>query len=188
MAKRRSARPLTQEDREMWRRVTQSVRPVNLPSRLVSAEPPNTAAPPAKKPKQAKPPAPPKSSAKGPNPASAVQLDGKLDSRLRRGRLEPERTLDLHGLTAARAEGILRVFVEQSRAEGIRLVLVITGKGRLRDDHTHAMPQRKGVLRDHLPVWVASMGTAVVKSQPAHPRHGGAGAFYLYLRRKRGAP
>ena len=65
------------------------------------------------------------------------------------------------------------------------MVLVITGKGRLPADDRDVMPQRRGVLRDHLPVWLAGMGDAVVKVMPAHRRHGGEGAFYLYLRRKR---
>lgn len=189
MANRRSGRPLTPEDQEMWRRVSKTIRRA-APKLNTSPETPESPAPKkAQKPVSGTgrvpgPPAkPPQQRPK--DPVSAAQLDGKLDGRLRRGRIEPERTLDLHGLTAARAEAILKLFVGQSRNEGVRLVLVITGKGRVRPGDDDIMPQRKGILRDHLPVWVGDLGDTVVKTVAAHPRHGGAGAFYLYLRRKR---
>lgn len=181
MAQRRTGRGLSSEELELWRRVTSTVRAA--PGMAKMPEPQDQARP-VKKQIRPAPPQPPVPKLK-PDPISAAQLDGKLDSRLKRGRLEPERTLDLHGLTAARAEAILKIFIAQSRTEGVRLVLVITGKGRSAPDTDDFMPTRKGILRDHLPVWVHALGDAVVKTVPAHQRHGGSGAFYLYLRRKR---
>ena len=186
MANWRKGRPLTPEDQEMWKRVTQTVRP----SHPLPKDPPDKQSKTVPATKKSAPkavsPNPSSQARKTPDAISAAQLDGKLDSRLKRGRIEPQRTLDLHGLTAARAEAILKLFVSQARREGLRLVLVITGKGRTVEDHSDIMPRRKGVLRDHLPIWVSHLGDAVVKTVPAHQRHGGAGAFYLYLRRKRG--
>ena len=184
MTGRRRPRGLTPEETEMWQRVTQSIRKAGL-------ERPATPDEPSEPPKTRNPtprgqPLPMAAPERG-NSASASQLDGKLDARLKRGRLEPERVLDLHGLTAARAEAILKLFVERCRAEDVRLVLVITGKGRDHSDARDVIPPRKGILRDHLPVWVSAMGSAVVKMAGAHPRHGGSGAFYLYLRRRRAA-
>ena len=192
MAKKRPGRPLTPEDQDAWRRVTRNVRPSRK-----QVQPPAPAAPDPRTEKQTgnlpreapkTPAAAPRNLSQSKNALSAAQLDGKLDKRISRGRIEPERTLDLHGLTAKRAEAILKLFISQSRSEGVRLILVITGKGRIRQDLDDFMPERKGVLRDHLPIWVSALGDAVVKTVPAHPRHGGEGAFYLYLRRRRGGP
>ena len=187
MARRRGHKDLSSEDRELWRQVAKTVRrrplgPLPNTNEQTGAEheEKGEARPVSGKMPVLAPPSPQRS-----HQRSDEQLDGNLDRRLKRGRLEPERTLDLHGMSAARAEAALRLFVEQSRAEGVRLVLVITGKGRARSSDDGIMPVRKGILRDHLPVWVGAMGNSVVKTTVAHKRHGGAGAFYLYLRRRR---
>lgn len=102
---------------------------------------------------------------------------GKLDrqdvTRLRRGTAVLEARLDLHGLTEEAAHHAVDRFVEQSWSAGRRLVLVITGKG--------------GVLRALLPRWLAASrhrGRVLALSE-AGPRHGGSGAYYLRLRRRR---
>jgi DNA-nicking Smr family endonuclease len=70
---------------------------------------------------------------------------------------------------------------------GLRLVLVITGKGRPGRPGTDADPpfQRVGALRHQVPLWLRQppLATAVLQLAEAHLKHGGAGAFYLYLRR-----
>jgi DNA-nicking Smr family endonuclease len=124
-----------------------------------------------------------------PDPVAAAGPDaigGRLRrARLARGKLLPEGRLDLHGLTQDAAHAALIRFVREARERGKRHVLVITGKGR--PDRTDAIvPERHGVLRHRLPHWIAAppLLGQVVEMRQAHPRHGGAGAVYLFLRRK----
>lgn len=115
-----------------------------------------------------------------------VKMDSRSFGRLKRGKLKPEARIDLHGMTQAEAHPALIGFILRSQAEGKRLVLVITGKGKLRDE-APPLPVRHGVLRHNVPQWLrmAPVGQHVLQVTPAHVRHGGEGAFYVYLRRAR---
>jgi len=112
-------------------------------------------------------------------------MDRRRFHQLQRGRLQPEARLDLHGMTAARAHSALTSFILAAHSEGRRLVLVITGKGRAPDDAI--APLRHGVLHHSVPHWLTAppLVTRVLDVVPAHQRHGGGGAFYVYLRRQR---
>lgn len=115
-------------------------------------------------------------------------LDRKTSTRLKRGKLSPEARIDLHGMTQAEAYPALSGFVRRSHAAGHRLVLVITGKGKERDE-SGPIPARRGVLRHQVPQWLRSggLGPLVLHITEAHARHGGHGALYVYLRRNRSA-
>ena len=112
-------------------------------------------------------------------------LDRATETRLRKGRKEPEARLDLHGMTANHAHSALTRFISQSRAQGLRLVLVITGKGGPAAARAFGDPS-PGVLRREAPVWLSTppLSGMVVNVSQAHPRHGGGGAFYIRLRRQ----
>jgi DNA-nicking Smr family endonuclease len=112
-------------------------------------------------------------------------MDRRRFDKLRRGRLEPEARLDLHGMTSERAHAALTAFVLDASARDLRLVLVITGKGRA--DATEPHPRRHGILHHSLPHWLAAppLNARVLQVAAAHQRHGGAGAYYVYLRRRR---
>jgi len=118
--------------------------------------------------------------------AHPVQMDKKSFGQMKRGKLAPEARIDLHGMTLDRAHGALNRFVLDAQAAGRRLVLVITGKGKpARDDGP--IPTRRGVLKHQVPHWLAApaLRHAVLQVSEAHLKHGGAGAYYVYLRRKR---
>ena len=112
-------------------------------------------------------------------------MDRRRFDKLRRGRLEPEARIDLHGMTSERAHAALTDFILAAHARDLRLVLVITGKGQA-DDTPH-QPRRHGILRHSLPHWLAAppLTGRILQVATAHQRHGGAGAFYVYLRRRR---
>ena len=118
--------------------------------------------------------------------AAPVRMDKKAHDRLRRGKLSPEGRIDLHGMTLDQAHTALTAFVMKSHARGRRLVLVITGKGK-RNADDGPIPVRPGALRHAVPGWLQSAPLAqlVLQVSEAHPRHGGGGAYYVYLRRKR---
>lgn len=118
--------------------------------------------------------------------AAPVQMDQKAYGRLKRGKLKPDARIDLHGMTLAEAHPALTGFVLRSASAGHRLVLVITGKGKNRDTGG-PIPTRFGVLRHQVPQWLkmAPLAPLVMQVSEAHIRHGGGGAYYVYLRRNR---
>lgn len=117
---------------------------------------------------------------------SPVQMDQKSFGKLKRGKLSPEGRIDLHGMTLERAHPVLLGFVMRAHAGGKRLILVITGKGKQRDEGG-PIPVRHGVLRHQVPQWLAMqpMKSVVLQIAQAHVSHGGGGAYYVYLRRHR---
>lgn len=118
--------------------------------------------------------------------ATPVQMDRKTFGRLKRGKLVPEGKLDLHGMTMDQAHPSLTAFILKAHAQGKRLVLVITGKGKDRDEGG-PIPVRRGVLRHNVPHWLSTppLAQAVLQVSEAHIKHGGGGAYYVYLRRAR---
>ncbi|MEO0932076.1 MAG: Smr/MutS family protein, partial [Pseudomonadota bacterium] len=115
-----------------------------------------------------------------------VNMDRKSFGKMKRGKLKPEARLDLHGMTLAEAHPALVSFILGSQSMGRRLVLVITGKGKDRDEGG-PIPTRLGVLRHQVPQWLAlsPLAGVVLQVTPAHLKHGGHGAYYVYLRRNR---
>ena len=115
-----------------------------------------------------------------------VKMDKKAFGRLRRGKLVPEARIDLHGMTVGQAHPALTGFILRTHAEGKRLVLVITGKGK-RSDDDGPIPVRQGVLRHNVPQWLSlpPLAQCVLQVSEAHVKHGGGGAYYVYLRRVR---
>ena len=115
-----------------------------------------------------------------------VKMDRKAFGKLKRGKLVPEGKIDLHGKTLDQAHPALTRFILQSHAAGKRLVLVVTGKGKDRDDGG-PIPVRLGVLRHNVPHWlsVPPLAQVVLQVTEAHLKHGGGGAYYVYLKRSR---
>lgn len=203
-------RRLSDEDRAAWARVAESVRPMAAPGLAPMPDPSVPSATAALQPDPgAPPPAPPfglPPLIRRPPPEAPVrvdlvppladrlaaqppQLDGARQRRLARGQMDPEARIDLHGLTRDQARAALTGFLMGARARGDRLVLVITGKGRDSDgrDDLAPIPRKPGAIRHDLPHWLsqAPLRGLVLDLRPAHRRHGGGGAFYVYLRRAR---
>ena len=109
----------------------------------------------------------------------AADLDRRTMDKLRKGRLRPQGRLDLHGLTADRALNALNGFLADAQYNGKRCVLVITGKG--------SMKEGGGVIRRELPAWLNAPGNRarVLGFAGAQPGDGGGGAFYVLLKRRR---
>lgn len=135
--------------------------------------------------------------AKGPPPEPVLGIERRLARRLDKGSRAIERVIDLHGLTRDQARARLFQEIAASRERGEKHLLVITGKGlssgRANEEggETGLPPHEtgsRGILRRSLPDWLREDGMArhVVSFEPARPRHGGGGAFYVILRRPRG--
>ncbi|ETX28710.1 Smr/MutS family protein [Roseivivax isoporae] len=188
------------EELELWSQVARSTsRLPGRPKFRASAPPPKAAVP--RMPEDAPPAAEPlpefrigeKAGGGGQNGtampsyrAAPPAMDAKAYGRMKRGKLHPEARIDLHGMTIERAHPALVGFILGAQAQGKRLVLVITGKGAPREPHDPA-PRRRGVLKQQVPQWLRlpPLGGAVLQVSEAHLRHGGGGAYYVYLRRLR---
>jgi DNA-nicking Smr family endonuclease len=109
-------------------------------------------------------------------------LDAGWDRRLARGLVPPDFALDLHGATLDAAHARLEHGLALALAQGARLVLLITGRERPGEDR-----RSRGVIRRKFMDWLAAGPHAghIAAIRPAHPRHGGAGAVYIVLRRSR---
>lgn len=163
------------EDDALWQREIRDARPL----RKRASTPPERARESA--------PTAPKQGAVGSTTGRAVAetcaalggVDGATERRLRRGLMAVEARLDLHGHTQAEAHSELATFLMQAQAAGLRCVLVVTGRG----DPAGG----RGVLRRNLPEWLSAptFRPYVLATAPAHARHGGEGARYVLLRRRR---
>ncbi|MFZ1814857.1 MAG: Smr/MutS family protein [Rhizobiaceae bacterium] len=186
---------LSQEDQALWEAVRKTVKPLR-----------NTAAPPASliDPKTESPSstsemrieaparsakdstkltaralpswqAPPQS--RRPEPYPQAQLDDTMMRKLRKGALQVDDRIDLHGMFEYQAHQMLLSFLESSRHSGCRIVLVITGKG-----------ERTGsILRNAVPRWLVEpvFRPLVSGYRVAAQIHGGEGALYIRLRRQK---
>jgi DNA-nicking Smr family endonuclease len=166
-------------EKALWREMTGDVKPLEkrgdaAPAAVPPAKPRKTVAP------KSRPPAAPFA-----KPAQALShgaspgVDRRTAERLKRGQMEIDARLDLHGMTQAEAHGRLTAFVEAHQAAGRRCVLVVTGKGAWREEG--------GVLRDAVPRWLNEVGLRprILSFCHAQPKDGGEGALYILLKRLR---
>ncbi|KAF0676308.1 Smr/MutS family protein [Profundibacterium mesophilum] len=204
MAGRRKPRGLRPEERELWQKIAKTADPLHPhkpadPAASRLSDPPAPAASPPAAPPWSPPPfsiGQKRSGTAAPNDLQAplrerlaaqpVKMDAKRFTRMKRGKMPIEARIDLHGMTLDQAYPRLNSFIMGAHAQGLRLVLVITGKGR-RASEDGPIPVRHGILKHQVPQWLQGgmMGVAVLQIAPAHQSHGGSGAFYVYLRRGR---
>jgi DNA-nicking Smr family endonuclease len=117
------------------------------------------------------------------SPLPLAPISRRTKQKLARGTEAIDGRIDLHGLTQAEAYDALMQFLRHAQAVGMKFVLVITGKGRVRFDATREV----GVLRREVPRWLKlkDFRDYVVGYESAHVGHGGEGALYVRLRRPR---
>ena len=190
MAGRRRSPDLEPEEHALWQRVTETVRPIRARKTKPEAVgvAPTIADAPRIKPK-GRVPAPRPAD---PIPVSAQKpladsLDGGWDRRIRRGGTEPERTIDLHGHTLLTAHHALDIALDDALLDGIRVLLVITGKPPRESDRGPDGSARRGLIRASIGDWltVSRHARRIAAVRNAHPKHGGTGALYVILRRDR---
>jgi DNA-nicking Smr family endonuclease len=181
----RRKRGLSEEDRALWETVAKQIKPLGKKLRPTKRAmvPPREETPAEKKPASAAPrPGP----AQSPRPFRAevpplAPLGRRERAQLSRGRKQIDARLDLHGMTQTHAHHALSSFLQRAHRDGLSFVLVITGKGK-----TGAGTDR-GVLRRQVPLWLGlpEFRALVVGFEEAHIGHGGAGALYVRVRRRK---
>lgn len=110
---------------------------------------------------------------------SKKEYDLRTKERLGKGKLSVERVLDLHGYYQEEAKNHVMRFIKESYDMGMRVVLIITGKGRF-------SPQGKSVLKQALPEWleINSLKEIVLSYRSAKQEDGGSGAYYILIKKK----
>jgi DNA-nicking Smr family endonuclease len=172
-------RSLSPEEAALWAKVTASIRPLSRDPK--DASPVDAALPapiatrgrvPSPRPKESPP--------KRTEYLQAATLDGGWDRRLRSGRVEPDRVLDLHGLSLDRAWAAIDRSLERAIVSGERILLLITGHERRGDP-----PLERGRIRAAVHDWLAVSrhSSRIAAVRGAHRRHGGGGSLYIILRK-----
>jgi DNA-nicking Smr family endonuclease len=196
---------LSAEEDALWEHVAQSVEPLRSKQRVTESDTASDTESASrrsthrhsKSDEQARHPVSAKARAADQAPAATRNpllstIDPRKLKKLAKGRTDIEARLDLHGLRQSDAHADLRRFLRHCYDRGLKHVLIITGKGRS-EDHA-AIPYSetldrplRGVLRRNVPQWLAEpdLRAIVVGFTSASTRHGGDGAFYVELRRKR---
>jgi DNA-nicking Smr family endonuclease len=176
-----AARRLGPDEEALWARVRATVRA--MPGRKVAAPSAERLPLPAPVKVAHVPgvPTPPPSHARR---EPGHTLDGGWDRRLAGGVVAPDRTIDLHGHTLASAHAALEMGLGQALMHGDRVILLITGKPPRPESQR---PHARGAIRAAIPDWLrlSAFSGAIAAVRNAHPRHGGAGALYVVLRRRR---
>jgi DNA-nicking Smr family endonuclease len=182
-------RPISDEERALWQMIAKTATPLKRRRKSEPKPlPPPTEKPPPKiaKPKTKAPPpkppapvAPPQSRPHELSHGKSVGIDKRQAERFRRGKTPIEGKIDLHGRTQQEAHDDLHHFLARAHASGTRLVLVITGKG--------ITASKSGVLKENVPRWLnePSLRRHVLAFDYAEPQHGGEGALYVLLKRKK---
>lgn len=181
-------RPLDPEEAALWARVVASVEPLQgRAAGTPTKEPPFVSSPVEKRAstrietksfstsleanglKQAK-------------TSASNTLDGTWDRRLARGLVQPDLAVDLHGHTLDTAYRTLDAGLDHAIARGVRVLLLVTGKPR-------APGSGRGAIRAAVGDWLAASrhSSDIAAVRGAHLRHGGAGALYIILKRRRDA-
>ncbi|WP_259781839.1 Smr/MutS family protein [Aestuariispira ectoiniformans] len=179
------------EDRSLWDTVKRSIKPLEKRDRVYSPftthpELPETEtavqAPAQRKrvalPKGYHPTTPPKTGKSQKTQAlshgESPGVDKRTANRLRKGRMQIDGKLDLHGMTQAEAHRVLIGFIENAYAMQKRCVIIVTGKGR-------------GILKDNVPRWLneGALRSRILSFSYAQQRDGGEGALYVLIKRQR---
>jgi hypothetical protein len=191
----RRSRILSSEEAALWARVAATIVPIkgrrHPPVEATSpADLPKLAPPPSQRAvkQSATPAAAPVATARASEGKRVLDrhgLDAGWDQRLGKGAIAPDFTLDLHGHSLDAAWSRLEHGLAQASAHGARVVLVITGKPRPVDAADRG--RQRGAIRAKLLDWLAlgSHASKIAAVRGAHPRHGGAGAVYVVLKRIR---
>ena len=177
---KRRKREISGEDKLLWAHVARSAKPLpgkpvpDLPVEPVFDPAPATSLSlvsptlPAAKPRQIPP---------------LTGFDKRLKRDVTRGIRAIEARIDLHGMRQGEAHQALLAFMYRAHHQGIKLVLVITGKGGGLD----ARGEERGVLKRMVPHWLAdpALRRLVLGYEAAGLGHGGEGALYVRIRRDR---
>lgn len=174
-------RNLTSEEQALWATLTRSVKPLRPGVRMASlpATPVKTMGTTGLTTPSIQLPA------AAPARTPAATLDSGWERRIRNGNLMPDMSIDLHGHSLAAAHARLNQALAAAWARDARIMLVVTGKPPKTAQSGNGT--RRGAIRGEIGHWLetSSYADRIASVRIAHQRHGGEGALYVILRRKK---
>lgn len=170
-------RSLSPEEAALWARVTSTIRPLSREKNDVQTVETLTE---TQQPRPVKPALEPHRSPARPR-GPGTTLDGTWDRRLSSGNVQPDRIVDLHGMSLDGAWTAIDRALDQAISAGDRVLLLITGHQRSGEP-----PVRRGAIRAAVHDWLEASRHAgeIAAVRGAHGRHGGGGSLYIVLRRR----
>ena len=119
-----------------------------------------------------------------------ISSDEKLpnkDINLNKKILSQKRAIDLHGYTLEQANSAIEEFIKKSYLDGVNKLIVVTGKGlHSQNDKDPYVSKDLSILKYSVPEFLStnkSLMNIIYEIKDAKIEDGGAGAFYIYLRK-----
>ena len=113
-----------------------------------------------------------------------------IKKNIKKGVFRIEKKTDFHGKTLLESEELFSSTVLNCYDRGYRCLLFVTGKGMIKKkefDYNNSPKLYHGVIRSNFTKWAKSskFSKQILSFEPASIEHGGDGAFYVYLRKKK---
>jgi len=114
----------------------------------------------------------------------AIEKDFKINKKNIEGKIIKK--IDLHGFSLENANKIIEGFINNSYQEGIKKVIVVTGKGtRSKTANNPYLSRDLSILKHSVPKFIKSNSSLMNKIKQiseANIEDGGSGAFYIYFK------
>ena len=99
------------------------------------------------------------------------------------------RSIDLHGYTLDEANKTIEDFINKAFSENINKIIVVTGKGLHSENEKDPYVSKDfGILKYSIPEFITnntSLMNIINEIKEAEIEDGGAGAFYIFLKKKK---
>ena len=99
------------------------------------------------------------------------------------------RSIDLHGFTLDEANKTIENFINKAFSENINKLIIVTGKGLHSENEKDPYVSKDlGILKYSVPEFIsnnASLMSMINEITDAKIEDGGAGAFYIYLKKNK---
>jgi DNA-nicking Smr family endonuclease len=119
-----------------------------------------------------------------------ISSDEKLpnkDISLNKKILPKKRSIDLHGYTLEQANNAIAEFIKKSYVDGVNKLIVVTGKGlHSQNEKDPYVSKDLSILKYTVPEFLStnkSLMNIIYEIKDAKIEDGGAGAFYIYLKK-----
>ena len=119
-----------------------------------------------------------------------ISSDEKLpnkDISLNKKILPKKRSIDLHGYTLEQANNAIAEFIKKSYVDGVNKLIVVTGKGlHSQNEKDPYVSKDLSILKYSVPEFLStnkSLMNIIYEIKDAKIEDGGAGAFYIYLKK-----
>ncbi len=110
------------------------------------------------------------------------------DVKIQKSNYPEKKSIDLHGYTLEQANRAVYNFIEKSHKKGIKKLIIVTGKGlHSQNEKDPFVSKDLSILKYSVPHYIKScpeLLTKISDLKEADVKDGGAGAFYIYLKKK----